>query len=462
MTARRAVALVSLAAFAAAVAAPARGDVILYRKAVPSTVLFHFETDGGTSVGSGVLVDVGKKLVVTAAHVVEDVIRGGRFDVKVAFPLKGKDGRYVTDAVYYAKHPEGRVPGKVVYLNRGKDLALVRLDHLPAGVVAVPLATENPDPGEPVHVIGNSNYFEGGTFGYSEGKVRNVHHHDKDGRVFYSVTHHAPSNRGDSGGAVLSADGKLLAIISQGTVGEGKRQVVDNSVHFSEIRRALEGLQQPGGRRFVVQGSVDTSGWDEFYFPVTKGAPVSLDLKGDGTTDLDLYADDVDGPARDTRTFGKSKKSFGKVLVEENGDSDQERKGFAAGWSGYARAAVLNVGNKKGTNEYTLTVDRFGLRNEGDRLAIPLTVIRRIAASGADAYQFQYTKDGGKARVSIRGDGDTDLEVAVVSPDGAVLTRTKCKEDRVDLTWTPAVDGLYRVTVRNTGKIWNRYCLTTD
>lgn len=459
MSARRALALVALAA---ALAAPARGDAVLYRKAVPSTVLFHFEADGSTSVGSGVLVDVEKKLVVTAAHVVEDVIREGRFDVKVAFPMKGKDGRVVTDAVFYAKHPEVRVPGKVVYLNRGKDLALVRLDRLPAGVTAVPLATDNPDPGEPVHVIGNSNFFEGGTFGYSEGKVRNVHHHDKDGRVFYSVTHHAPSNKGDSGGAVLASDGKLLAIISQGTIGEGKRQVVDNSVHFTEIKRALEGLQQPGGRRFVVQGAVDTSGWDEFYFPVTKGAPVSLDLKGDGTTDLDLYADDVDGPAQDTRKFGKTKKTFGKLLVEESGDTDQERKGFTAGWSGYARVAVQNVGGKKGTNTYTLAVDRFGLRNEGDRLAVPLTLIRRIAANGADAYQFQYQRDGGKARVSVRGDGDTELALAVTDPDGRVVARTTCKEDRVDLTWTPAADGAYRVTVRNGGKVWNRYCLTTD
>ena len=326
----------------------------------------------------------------------------------------------------------------------------------------MPLATENPDPGEPVHVIGNSNFFEGGTFGYSEGKVRNVHHHDKDGRVFYSVTHHAPSNRGDSGGAVLSADGKLLAIISQGTVGEGKRQVVDNSVHFSEIRRASRGCSSRAGGGSSSRGRWTRPGGTSSTSRSRRAHPVSLDLKGDGTTDLDLYADDVDGPARDTRTFGKTKKSFGKVLVEENGDFDQERKGFTAGWSGYARAGVLNVGNKKGTNAYTLTVDRFGLRNEGDRLAVPLTLIRRVAANGADAYQFQYTKDGGKARVSIRGDGDTDLEVAVMSPDGAVLTRTKCKEDRVDLAWTPAVDGVYRVTVRNAGKIWNRYCLTTD
>lgn len=460
MTTRRTLALLAVAA---ALVVPARGDVVLYRKAVPSTVLFHFDTPDGTSVGSGVLVDAEKKLVVTAAHVVEDVIREGRFDVKVAFPTKGKDGRYITDAVFYAKHPEVRVPGKVVYLNRGKDLAIVRLDRLPAGATAVPLAAENPDPGEAVHVIGNSNFFEGGTFGYSEGKVRNVHHHDKDGRVFYSVTHHAPSNKGDSGGAVLASDGKLLAIISQGTIGEGKRQVVDNSVHFTEIRRALEGLQQPGGRRFVVQGAVDTAGWDEFYFPVTKGAPVSLDLKGDGTTDLDLYADDVDGPTRETRPFGKTKKSFGKLLVAESGDTDQERKSFTAGWSGYARAQVQNIGGgKKGLNTYTLAVDRFGLRNEGDRLAVPLTLIRRIGANGADAYQFQYLKDGGKARVSVRGDGDTDLAVAVEGPDGRVLARTTCKEERVDLTWSPAVDGAYRVTVKNGGKVWNRYCLTTD
>jgi hypothetical protein len=172
--------------------------------------------------------------------------------------------------------------------------------------------------------------------------------------------------------------------------------------------------------------------------------------------------DDGDSTSIGSGVLIDVEKSFGKILVEETGDTDQERKGFTAGWSGYARAAVLCVGGKKGTNAYALAVDRFGLRNEDDRLAVPLTLVRRIASGGADAFQFQYQKDAGKARVSVRGDGDTELAVAVEGPNNQVLAQSKCREDRVDLTWMPPADGRYRVTVHNPGNIWNRYILTTD
>ncbi len=456
MTPRLALAA-AVAAGLAALPPAALGDAQLYRKVVPSTVLFDLP-DGDAS---GVLVDAKEKLVVTAAHVVQDEVRKGEFELKkIIFPSTGKDGRVITDTVFYRKRPEFVFPGRVVYLNRSKDLALVRLKGLPPRIAAVPLATVSPDPGETIAAIGNSNIYEGGTFGYSEGKVRNVHFHDKGGRVFYSVTHHAPTNKGDSGGAVLNTDGQLLAIVSEGTIGEGKRQVVDNSVHFREIARALEFVQQPGGRRFVATGMVDAPGMDEFYLPVTKGAAVGLTLKGNGTTDLDLYADDLDGP-------GEGKKGT-RALVNETGDTDEEEGSFQAAWSGFVRVKVGNVGAKgkgkgKAVNAFTLTVSPFGLRDPGgDRVSAPITIIRRVAAKGDDAYEFAYQADAGKARVSVRGDGDSELTVTVEDPTGKVVGSGKCRENLVDVVWTPAATGTYKVKVHNPGTIWNRYVLTTD
>lgn len=432
----------------------ASGDAQLYRKVVPSVVLFDLP-DGDAS---GVLVDAKEKLVVTAAHVVADEVRKGNFTLKkVIFPSKGKDGRVVTDTVFYRKRPEFVFPGTVVYVNRAKDLALVRLTAVPPGAVAVPLATESPDPGETIHVIGNSNIYEGGTFGYSEGKVRNVHFHDKNGRVFYSVTHHAPTNRGDSGGPVLNSAGKLLAVVSEGTIGEGKRQVVDNSVHFAEIKRALDFVQQPGGRRFAATGTVDAPGYDEFYLPVTKGAAVGLDLKGSGTSDLDLFAEDADGPVPDG-------KKGPRQLVAETGDGDAEKGGFRADWSGYVRVKVGNVGAKgKGgkANTYQLTMTPFGLKSDGDRVSAPVTMIRRLAAKGEDVVELAY-QAGGTARVSVRGDGDTELAVTVEGPGGDVVGRGKCREELADVVWRPASAGVYKVRVRNPGAVWNRYVLSTD
>lgn len=444
----------ALAALAAAVALPpAFGDAQLYRKTVTSTVLFDLP-DGDAS---GVLIDANERLVVTAAHVVQDEVRKGKLGLdKVIFPSKGKDGRVITDTVFYRKRPEFVFPGTVVYLNRTKDLALVRLKGVPPGVTPIALATESPDPGETIHAIGNSNIYEGGTFGYSEGKVRNVHYHDKGGRVFYSVTHHAPTNRGDSGGAVLNKDGKLLAVVSEGTVGEGKRQVVDNSVHFREIKRATEFTQQPGGRRLVAYGTVDTPGADEFYLPVTKGVNFAFDLRGAGKSDLDLIVEDIDQPS------GEGKK---KALFVGNGDTDQEGGAFSPGFSGYVRVKVINIGTKakaKAANLFTLSATGFGTADAtGTKVSAPLTAVRRIAAKGDDAYEFTYAA-GGKARIGLRGDGDTELTVTVEDPAGKVVGQGKCREELVDVVWTPVVAGAYKVKVRNPGTIWNRYILTTD
>jgi hypothetical protein len=50
-----------------------------------------------------------------------------------------------------------------------KDLTLVQLDAIPAGAPDVPLAQEDPEPGEAGHVIGNSTGGKGGLFGYNTG-----------------------------------------------------------------------------------------------------------------------------------------------------------------------------------------------------------------------------------------------------------------------------------------------------
>jgi S1-C subfamily serine protease len=434
----------------------ARADAKLYRKVAPSAVLFLLKTGHA----SGVLIDADKKLVATAAHVVDSELRGGSAAVKVIFPSKDKAGRLITSAVFYKKQPEHVTPGEVVYLNRAKDLALVRIDRVPPGVVGVPLATEDPDPGEDVHVIGNSNLYHGGTFGYSEGKVRNVHFYDVGGRVFTSVTHHAPTNQGDSGGPVLDNAGKLLGVVSQGTTGQQRQQVVDHSVHFSEIKRALEFVQQPGGGQVVVRAAAGSRGSDEFYVPVTKGANVAVDLKGEKKTDLDLFAYDVDGP--DNGKAGKTDDP--RRVIAGTGLSDQEKGAFQAGWSGYARVEVSNLGKDNAfANTYTLSITPVRL-DAGNKapLAAPITAIRRIAAKGEDSYEFTYQANAGKARVGLRGDGDTVLNLTVEDPTGAVVGSAKCQEELADVVWNPAATGSYKVRVKNNGGVYNKYVLTTD
>ena len=131
----------------------AMADNQVYKKAAPSTVWF-FERGSA----SGVLVDVNKKLVLTAEHVVRSFDRDGKKDVRIMFAQTDKDNHVLVDIEQYGFTKKKTLPigGKVVYANRLQDIALIELDHLPPNVVAVPLAKALPRPGDNVHVIGNS------------------------------------------------------------------------------------------------------------------------------------------------------------------------------------------------------------------------------------------------------------------------------------------------------------------
>ncbi|MFO0864693.1 MAG: serine protease [Gemmataceae bacterium] len=440
---------------------PARSNEI-YTQVAPGTVLFLDESGWG----SGVLIDVKQKLVVTAEHVIDAHLRKGSTKVHVIFPQRDKDNRILTNGTYYKKRRLTlQIPGEIIYFDRTKDLALIRLERVPEGAVAIPLAQGDPSPGDPVHVIGNSTLADGGAFGYSTGTVRNQHYYDKAAvailgqglseRVFYSLSHHAPSNQGDSGGPVVDNAGKLVGIISQGTTGGGgeKQQVVDHSVHVREIRRMLQGMQQPTGNSFEIKAMLDSPGFDSFYLPVKRGQQLTCQLKGAGKSDLDLFVKDLEG--RQKANFGQREFLDFKNLDLKTGATDQEQSAIVTGHTGQALVQVQNVDFKAG-NEYVLAV------RWSDRPVAPFAYFRRLAANGTDEAKFEYQANKGKARITVRGDGDTDLAVEILDPQGNVVARGADKTDYYELVFEPNINGPYTVRVRNAGNIWNGYVLSTD
>jgi hypothetical protein len=69
---------------------------------------------------------------------------------------------------------------------------------------------------------------------------------------------------------------------------------------------------------------------------------------------------------------------------------------------------------------------------------------------------------GFSAEVSVVGDGDTNLDVAVTDEHGHVICYDVSGSDRLYCDWTPAWDGFFYVTVQNMGGFRNSYYLMTN
>src|SRR4051812_3531511 len=72
--------------------AGAQSDSQVYKKIAPSTVWF-FEQGSAT----GVLVDVNRRWILTAEHVVRSTLRSGRTNVKVIFAQHDSQGNVLTE-----------------------------------------------------------------------------------------------------------------------------------------------------------------------------------------------------------------------------------------------------------------------------------------------------------------------------------------------------------------------------
>lgn len=174
----------------------------LYEKVVKSCVYIVTPLKGGVAQGSGSLIDVEQKLVLTNYHVVDDEDM-----VYVQFPVYVK-GELMTDKDKYKECiPAGHaIRGKVLYRDKSRDLALVKLDKVPLGTPAIPLAKASPRTGTAVWQIGNAGAVSQ-VFRVSKGEVSAVAPEKfrvgGGGEVFEvnarMVTATNPVNPGDSG-----------------------------------------------------------------------------------------------------------------------------------------------------------------------------------------------------------------------------------------------------------------------
>jgi len=224
-------------------ALPARGESPVHDKLLRSTA-FVLAPDGKQlSYGTGCLVDRERQLFVTCMHVVHDQPKAAVF-----FPIF-RQGGVVTEAKDY-NDPRFAIKARVVATDLRRDLAVLRLEHVPADVTSVELAEHAPKPGDTVYGVGNS----GNTGKPIEQFVFWKQYQSKFMRSAFTTqpmwnTGHTmdswameldgPRDPGDSGGPLVDGQGRLVGIV-YGT-NDGKGYAVD----IEEVRMLLDSLKKP-------------------------------------------------------------------------------------------------------------------------------------------------------------------------------------------------------------------------
>jgi hypothetical protein len=269
-------------------AGTARASEELYHKAALSTVLIY--KNGGPIIGSagtGFVIDVKERLVITARHVVENVTGGLASNIEVIF-AQTRDGDIITESKYYQTNRQRlAVRCKVVYESTRRDMAVLQLEKIPPGVKALELAPKPARPGQRVHVVGNSSEPFGAVLSYCQGYVRNVFHWDYMGaRV---VTTHIPANKGDSGGPMVNDLGQVVGFCAMSTTGEKAPktspffdfQVTELSICVTEVRQGLKEMRglELARTNPTFQGELK-SGLHTFF--MEKDVTYRLAVTGDG------------------------------------------------------------------------------------------------------------------------------------------------------------------------------------
>lgn len=223
-----------------AASSSALADAENYRRALDATTWVLSKNSEGTSSGTGVLVDKDRKLVITNAHVVGDSRSA------VVFFRDLKDARPIVEKSHYLDNVRKLgVRGRVVAVDRKRDLALVELEKLPESAKALELAEESTSPGVAIDSIGNPGASEA-LWVYTSGQVRSVYlkkfRTGAGEHEFTVVETQSPLNTGDSGGPVVGPDGKLVGVVQAISK---KGSLISYCVDITEVKEFLASDWKP-------------------------------------------------------------------------------------------------------------------------------------------------------------------------------------------------------------------------
>jgi tetratricopeptide (TPR) repeat protein len=219
---------------------PPLGGKELYRQTLPGVVMVV--ADGGS--GTGWIIDRDKRLIVTDFHVVASGGLTPADTVRLVFPAY-KGDRVVAEGEFYdANLDRLAVTGEVVASDPRRDLAVIQAAALPPGAKALPLAKDEPEPGEFVAAIGNPGASDA-RWVYNQGVVRQVYNASYDFPGGQQVTARVvetqnPLNPGDSGGPMVNEFGEVVGVNDAGNL---RGVLVTQSIDVTEVQSYLTELR---------------------------------------------------------------------------------------------------------------------------------------------------------------------------------------------------------------------------
>jgi S1-C subfamily serine protease len=231
--------------------------------------LFDGEEDAAaTQQGSGFVVSEDGHIL-TNSHVVTTAGEGGNAIVR--------DAR----AVYVQFADGDRVQGKIVGHDPFTDVAVVRVDPKTHALDPVPLGdSANVVVGAPVAAIGSPFGNETSlTVGVVSATGRSIASLTSRYNVIDAIQIDAPINRGNSGGPLFDARGRVIGVNAQIRSESGVNEGVGFAVPINAARRSLDQLVEDGEVDYAYVG-VTTSDLTpslakRFGFTVRRGAVVS-------------------------------------------------------------------------------------------------------------------------------------------------------------------------------------------
>jgi hypothetical protein len=241
----------------------------VYQDTLKSVAWIFSPRGKSAATGTGSLVDLKQRLVLTNYHVVGDVKQA-----VVLFPAY-RDGKVIAERDYYRERLKSQgIRAKVIDLDKKHDLALLQLERVPDGARALALAPSGAMPGQNVHSIGNPGG-SGALWVYTPGKVRQVYHHRWKAKVgdevkpFNSdvVETDSATNPGDSGGPLVNDRGLLVGVTHGGAtnarllstfidVGEVRPFLAANGVKTARAARPVREKPIKDGAKFFSEEAV--------------------------------------------------------------------------------------------------------------------------------------------------------------------------------------------------------------